>query len=122
MYKRQLLARHFGLDSRHDALAVDPASDLWMAPRCPVLRRWLQCPPQDWSEVVMRTGRIGVRAGQDLPLRWYLRGSRCVSRRATGDRRPRVDLLAMAWRSADRGESVDPGGAITVGEDFESDR
>lgn len=117
-----LLARHFGLDRRHDALPVEPASGLWLAPRCGVLRRWLESSPTSWPEAVMRTGRIGVSAGQELPLRWYLRGSRSVSRRAAGDRRPRVDRLAEVLASRAGGPSADRGDAPTVGDDLEPDR
>ena len=49
---------------------------------------WLAPPPTAWplpSGDLVQTGRIGIRQGQDLPWRWYLRSSRSVSRRVAGD-------------------------------------
>jgi DNA-3-methyladenine glycosylase len=114
-----LLSRHFGLDRRQDALPVDPSSGLWLTHRCPVLRQWLESSPMAWREAVVRAGRIGVSAGQDLPLRWYLRGSRSVSRRAAGDRTPRVDRLAGLLEAGPAGRA---GGSAYGGDDVEPDR
>ncbi|MCP9931238.1 DNA-3-methyladenine glycosylase [Cyanobium sp. AMD-g] len=88
-----LLARRFGLDRGHDGLLAAPASGLWLAPR----------PPELVAEAgeagVVQTQRIGVSQGQELPWRWYLRASRSVSRRARGDRTPRLDGLAAVLAS-----------------------
>lgn len=86
-----LLARRFGLDRRHDRLPSDPASGLWLASRCDTLTPLLE---GSASPALIQTRRIGIRQGQDLPWRWYLRASRSVSRRAPGDRPPH---LHEAW-------------------------
>jgi DNA-3-methyladenine glycosylase len=78
-----LLARRFGLGRSHDAQPLDPDRGLWIALRHPQLA---VLGPDD----LVQTTRIGISQGQELPWRWYLRASRSVSRRARGDRSPRV--------------------------------
>ena len=74
-----LLARRFGFDRRCDALSVCGDGDVWLASR-----------PVELSEpALVTTTRIGIRQGEDLPLRWYLQASRSVSKRARGDRSPK---------------------------------
>ncbi len=89
-----LLARHFGIDRRHDGLPATPDSGLWLAPTPPALAAALAEQRAAGEEPLCRTGRIGVAQGQELPWRWYLRRSRSVSRRARGDRTPPEDWLA----------------------------
>jgi len=76
-----LLARRFGIDRGHDRQAIHPEQGLWVAPRPAALAMLT-------SADLIQTSRIGIRLGQELPWRWYLRRSRSVSRRAPGDRRP----------------------------------
>ena len=85
-----LLARRFGIDRRCDALSVLGDCDLWLASR-----------PSELSEpALVTTTRIGVSQGEQLPLRWYLKSSRSVSKRARGDRSPKPTeafQLSASW-------------------------
>ena len=79
-----LLARRFGIDRSDDSQPVTGEHEVWLAPRPASLGR----------PALVTTTRIGISQGQELPLRWYLRDSRSVSRRAQGDRTPARD---QAW-------------------------
>ena len=79
-----LLARRFGIDRSDDSQPVTGEHEVWLAPRPASLGR----------PALVTTTRIGISQGQELPLRWYLRNSRSVSRRAQGDRTPARD---QAW-------------------------
>jgi DNA-3-methyladenine glycosylase len=91
-----LLARCFGIDRSHNSLPVSPAHGLWLAPRPAFVRDLLATELERGLVSVMQTGRIGISQGQELPWRWYLRASRSVSRRARGDRRPRLEGLVAS--------------------------
>jgi len=96
-----LLAKRFALDKRHDAVAVNPASGLWLAPRPAAVAEALST---GGESAVVQTTRIGISQGQDLRWRWYWQASRSVSRRVRGDRMPArswpLDLLGAACNSS----------------------
>jgi DNA-3-methyladenine glycosylase len=80
-----LLAKRFGLCKRHDAMAVDPAAGVWLAPRPAEVSAALV---SSGSKGLVQTTRIGLSQGQELPWRWYWQASHSVSRRMRGDRQP----------------------------------
>ena len=85
-----LLARRFGIDRNCDALSVCGDCDLWLAPR----------PSELIEPALVTTTRIGVSQGEQLPLRWYLKSSRSISKRARGDRSPKPTdafQLSASW-------------------------
>lgn len=100
-----LLARAFAIDGDHDARPADPVHGLWLEPPPPTVAALLA---EEGAEAICRTTRIGLSRGQDLPWRWYLRGSRSVSRRAPGDRRPRIDRLTPRLADAGPASTVGP--------------
>ena len=88
-----LLCRHFAITRVFDGQPATSAhAPLWIAPRPHSLAAQIG----SGRLAVHQHIRIGVSRGQDIPWRWYLAASRCVSRRAKGDRLPPPDLR---WRS-----------------------
>ena len=80
-----LLCRHFAITRAFDGQPATSAdAPLWIAPRPPSLAGQI-C---SGRLPVHQHVRIGVSKGQEIPWRWYLAASRCVSRRAKGDRLP----------------------------------
>jgi DNA-3-methyladenine glycosylase len=108
-----LLARCFGFDRGDDGRPVSGEAGLWLAPRPPAVAQLLAEEAGRGQEPLRQAVRIGVSQGQDLPWRWYLAASRCVSRRAPGDRRPRSDHLAplLAQLPGALPAGAGPGGA-----------
>tara|TARA_B100000700_G_C14984256_1_gene827966 strand:+ start:840 stop:1493 length:654 start_codon:yes stop_codon:yes gene_type:complete len=74
-----LLARRFDLNISHDNLPISIENGLWIVKKSASMT--------ELGEII-KTTRIGISKGQDLYLRWYLKSSRSVSRRAKGDKNP----------------------------------
>ncbi|WP_322757734.1 DNA-3-methyladenine glycosylase [Synechococcus sp. CBW1107] len=87
-----LLARRFGLDRSLDDRSVAPESGVWLAPVPPPLQGWFDQCRSHGEDPLCQCPRIGISSAQELPWRWYLRGSRSVSRRVRGDRQPPLAL------------------------------
>ena len=85
-----LLARRFGLNRSHDSLSISLENGLWVAGR----------PRSEGMQNIIQTTRIGISKAQDLPWRWYLQGSRSVSKRAKGDHCP---SKMTAWTPPSKG-------------------
>ena len=73
-----LLAKRFGLNQTHDNLPISLENGLWLASR----------PLNESMQKIIQTTRIGISQAKDLPWRWYLQGSRSVSKRMKGDHCP----------------------------------
>ena len=87
------LCRHFAITRDFDGQPVTSSeAALWIAARPLSLERHINTGRLPIHQHV----RIGVSKGQEIPWRWYLASSRCISRRAKGDRLPRS---SHRWRS-----------------------
>jgi DNA-3-methyladenine glycosylase len=63
------LCQAMEIDRQHNHQWLQRGAAIWLEPRSP-----------DWQGELVRSTRIGLSQGQDLPWRWYLRGSKGVSR------------------------------------------
>ncbi len=79
-----LLSKMFSLDLNYDGISVTGGNDVWIASR----------PSELEFPKLVNTTRIGITLGKELLLRWYLKNSRSISRRAKGDRTP---ALLKSW-------------------------
>ena len=75
-----LLANRFGLNRSHDNLLVSEENGIWI------------CKGRSANNMkqLIQTTRIGISKAKNLQWRWYMKSSRSVSKRATGDRCPSV--------------------------------
>ncbi len=80
-----LLAKRFGLNRSHDNLLISIENGLWLSKN----------PSANIMSPIIQTTRIGISKAKGLPWRWYLQGSRSVSKRAKGDRIP---SLLQSWK------------------------
>ena len=79
-----LLARRFDLNRSHDSLSLTRENGVWLA-----------SPPfAQFNQKIVSTTRIGISQALHLPWRWYLQGSRSISRRVKGDP---VPPISEAW-------------------------
>ncbi|MDG2991127.1 DNA-3-methyladenine glycosylase [Candidatus Synechococcus calcipolaris G9] len=65
------LCRVLGIDRQLSGQPLAPETGLWLEPRPPHLKNSLE---------LVQTTRIGLKQGQDIPWRWYLKNSPAVSR------------------------------------------
>ena len=75
-----LLANRFGLNRNHDNLLISLENGIWISKIS--LKKDMQN--------IIQTTRIGISKAKDLPWRWYLKNSRSISKRAKGDRCPKI--------------------------------
>ncbi len=73
-----LLAKRFGLNRNHDNLTLLPENNFWLT----------QGENFQKTGNIVQTSRIGISQAKDIPWRWYLKSSRCVSKRVKGDKIP----------------------------------
>ena len=73
-----LLAKRFGLNSKHNNLLLSPENNFWLTEGKNLKKMGR----------IIQTTRIGISQAKDIPWRWYLGSSRSVSKRVKGDKTP----------------------------------
>lgn len=77
-YKGKLAKVGAGPGKLCQAMEIDMQHNhQWLQPGAAI---WLEARSLDWQGELVRSTRIGLSQGQDLPWRWYLRGAKGVSR------------------------------------------
>ncbi len=79
-----LLAKRFDLDISYDNLSVTGENNVWVVSK----------PSTTNKQKIVNSTRIGISAAKNLKWRWYLKASRSISKRETGDPLPPVE---SAW-------------------------
>ena len=75
-----LVTKAFGIDTSFNALQASNNNSLWISKRESILEQ------KDFTQ----TTRIGISKAKNIKWRWYLKNSRSVSKRAKGDRTPKL--------------------------------
>ena len=74
-----LLARRFDINISHDNLPISIENGFWLVQKEKSFEKMNE---------IIKTTRIGISEGKDIPWRWYLKENRSVSKRAKGDKNP----------------------------------
>ncbi len=74
------MAKRFGLNRNFDNLPLLPSNDFWLTEG--------EVSDKMRKINIVQTTRIGISQAKDIPWRWYLKGSRSVSKRVKGDQIP----------------------------------
>ena len=75
-----LLTKTYGIDLSFNSLKVIGNNSLWIAKRHSNIHK----------KDLVQTTRIGITKAKNIKWRWYLKSSRSVSKRAKGDRTPKL--------------------------------
>ena len=75
-----LVTRTFGIDISLNALKVLDNKYLWITQRESKIEH----------KDIVQTTRIGITKAKNIKWRWYLKNSRSISKRALGDRTPKL--------------------------------
>ena len=73
-----LLAKRFGLDRNYDNLPLSTEKNFWLTEG------------ENIKKIgrIRQTTRVGISKAKDIPWRWYLEGSKSISKRVKGDKTP----------------------------------